>query len=641
MENKVLEKNLDRIAQYDKELCNKILMADFEKSNIAIVQTQKGEYNLVYKNVLLHNDSGAIQEAKNIVEKIENKDNKNTVRIVYGLGLGYLADEMSSINSKIIVYEPNLDILSFVLNVAEIDALFKENVVVCSDEKKLREHIFKNSNPDTKISLSFLKSYKLLFCDDIMNVAKIAQKAQGEHFASQNTLIKSSPKAIFNTFRNLKNILNNPNIQDLKDLYKNKGMAALCLSAGPSLRENIEIIKNNQDKFVIFAVNPTVKLLQQFGVKPDFIVDIEAGDTSRQFDSIDTKDYYFILEGFCSFIVSSFKTRKTFNYLSDSNFINPWVRDCFKLNDELKTLGTVSYSAFMSAVMMGFDEIILCGQDLAYKDGKCYAKGSQFEDLECVFDKKENRYKIIAPNFERYASSFKTVRNSEQTAIKIAKDNLELLNKNIYTIKSQTGEYIPTQTGYALFIDWFSDTSVELKKKNPNLRLVNSSFGGAQIDGFENKKLQDIVDNLKIVEKPQLDNYMPSIDKDYVAKKVVIMKEKLGIFKALLVEFIELTSKLLKEFEIKKIFTSNLEKLLKKHEEILLKMISCKKDNDLKLVILVFLHGFAEIMKKDYQKDYKTAKEALEKMLEQGLFTQKYINLYIKDLANCEAFILK
>ena len=70
-------------------------------------------------------------------------------------------------------------------------------------------------------------------------------------------------------------------------------------------------------------------------------------------------------------------------------------------------------------------------------------------------------------------------------------------------------------------------------------------------------------------------------------------------------------------------------------------MISCKKDNDLKLVILVFLHGFAEIMKKDYQKDFKSAKESLEKMLEQGLFTQKYINLYIKDLANCEAFILK
>ena len=100
------------------------------------------------------------------------------------------------------------------------------------------------------------------------------------------------------------------------------------------------------------------------------------------------------MEGFCSFIVSNLKTKKTFNYLSDSNFINPWVRDCLKINDELKTLGTVSYTAFMSAVMMGFDRIILCGQDLAYKDGKCYAKGSQFEDLECIFDKEENKFKI-------------------------------------------------------------------------------------------------------------------------------------------------------------------------------------------------------------------------------------------------------
>ena len=641
MENKVLEKNLARISQYDKELCNKILMSDFEKSNISITQTQKQEYNIIFNNIPLHDNLGAVDEAKKIVENIINKDNKNTIRIIYGLGLGYLADEMSSIDSKIIIYEPNLDLLSFVLNIAEIDALFKDNVFICNDEKKLKEHIFKNSNPETKMSLSFLKSYKALFYNDIVNISKLAQKTQGEHFAAQNTLIKTAPKAIFNTFRNLKNIFSNPNIQDLKDLYKNKDMTALCLSAGPSLRENIEIIKNNQDKFVIFAVNPTIKLLKEFDIKPDFIVDIETGDTIRQFDTINTEDYYFIMEGFCSFIVSNLKTKKTFNYLSDSNFINPWVRDCLKINDELKTLGTVSYTAFMSAVMMGFDRIILCGQDLAYKDGKCYAKGSQFEDLECIFDKKENKFKIISPDIEKYAQSFKTKRNTDEAALQVAKNNLEFLNKNIYTIKSQTGENIPTQTGYALFIDWFSSAADELKKKNPNIKLINSSTGGAQIDGFENIELKNILDKLNKVQKPDLNNFEPNIDKNYIIQKVSAMKEKLEVFSAFLDEFIEITQKLLKELQIKKVLTPNSKKLVEKHEEFLLKMISCKKDNDLKLVILVFLHGFAEIMKENYQKDVKSLQNALNRMLEQALFTKKYINLYIKDLANCKAFILK
>ena len=46
MENKVLEKNLEQISKYDKELCNKILMSNFEKSNIKVTKTQKDEYNL-------------------------------------------------------------------------------------------------------------------------------------------------------------------------------------------------------------------------------------------------------------------------------------------------------------------------------------------------------------------------------------------------------------------------------------------------------------------------------------------------------------------------------------------------------------------------------------------------------------------
>ncbi len=641
MENKVLEKNLEKISKYDKELCNKILMSDFEKSNIKITKTQKDEYNLIYNNFLIHADTGAVDEAKKIVEKLENKENKNTLRIVYGLGLGYLADEISSVNSKIIIYEPNIDILSFVLNIAEIDAIYKENVIICADEKMLNEHTTKFSNPETKISLSFLPSYKALFYEDILNVIKIVQKAQGQHLAAQNTLVKNAPKAIFNSFRNLKNIIKNPNIQDLKNLYKNKNATALCLSAGPSLRENIEIIKANQDKFVIFAVNPTIKLLQQFNIKPDFIVDIEIGDTIRQFDTINTKDHYFILESFCSFIISQMKTRKTFNYISDSNFINPWIRDCLKINDELKTLGTVSYTAFMSAYIMGFERIVICGQDLAYKDGRCYAKGSQFEDLECIFDENEKKFKIVAPNFEKYASSFKTERNTQEKANIIAKNNLEFLNKNIYTVKSQNGENIPTQTGYALFIDWFSKASKELKIKNPNIKLINSSTGGAQIDGFENLNLKDIIPQLETVEKPGLDKYEPQTDIPFITKKIQLMKDKLEIFNNGIKELINLLQKIIKELEIKKVLTQNTEKLIQKQEELLYQIISLKKDNDLKLVTLVFLHNFSEIIKTNCKKDFKTTNDTLKKLLEQALFTKKYMDLYIKDLANCQTLILK
>ena len=48
---------------------------------------------------------------------------------------------------------------------------------------------------------------------------------------------------------NLKFILSNPNITDIRDIYK--GKAALILCAGPSLKENIEIYNSS-----INAIDP-------------------------------------------------------------------------------------------------------------------------------------------------------------------------------------------------------------------------------------------------------------------------------------------------------------------------------------------------------------------------------------------------
>ena len=80
MENKVLEKNLDQIAKYDKKLANDILMFDIEKANINIYQSKNEEYNIVFNNFLIHSIENPTQEAKNIVEKLENKNQNKTYR---------------------------------------------------------------------------------------------------------------------------------------------------------------------------------------------------------------------------------------------------------------------------------------------------------------------------------------------------------------------------------------------------------------------------------------------------------------------------------------------------------------------------------------------------------------------------------
>ena len=203
MENKELEKNLNRIAQYDEELANQILMTDFDKSNILLTQNPNGEYNVVYKNYYLHSKENISQETLAIANTIPEQGNKNVIRVVYGLGLGYLADKISEMSGIIIIYEPNLDILKFIFSIATIDAIFKENVYVCSDKNKLSNLILTNSDVNTKMTINSLPAYMVMFKEDIQDTLKTMQVAKGGHDATKNTLLSMSPKALRNTFNNL------------------------------------------------------------------------------------------------------------------------------------------------------------------------------------------------------------------------------------------------------------------------------------------------------------------------------------------------------------------------------------------------------------------------------------------------------
>jgi len=632
MENKVLEENIDRIAKYNKELANKILRINSEKSNIFLCQNENGEYNLIYKDTLLHSEVSAKDEASKIVSQIEQKDNENTIRIIYGLGLGYLPDELSNqINGKIIIYEPNIEILNFVFSIAKIDAIFNENVYIASNEKDLSDLVGQLSNTKTKMTISFLSSYKKLFFEDIQNALNIAQKAQGQHFANKNTLSLVAPFALANSLKNLKYILKNNNISDLKDIYK--GKTALCISSGPSLRENIELIKNNQNKFVLIAVNTALKLLKQYDIKPDFVVCIETGDTTAQYKDIDLSESHLILEGFCANPVFKTNAKSKINYLSNTNFINPWIRNLLGLNDNLETLGTVSYTALMSAVEMGFEKIILIGQDLAYKDGRCYAQGSQFEDLECVYNEKLKKYEIVAKDFKKYYTSFITKEHDEQFAIKAAWYNLNFLNKNIYTVKSQTGKDIITQTGYALFIECFEEAAKKIKELKPQIQLINASVGGAQINGYENISLKELIDKLEGFEKIKILPHTKELNMEYINKEIKKLKIELDIFLLKLKELLEISLKLLKELKLKKIYTSNAQKLSAKQEKLLIEFINSCANNSHNLVMLITGIDIKNLITEiDYEKDINYAIEYLINLTEKLEKYNKVLSDSVKEI---------
>ena len=558
MENKVLNANLEAIKRYDKNIADEILRINNIKSTFELIQNQNSEYNILYNSIPLHSLEGAKLEAQKVVDKIEELDNKNAIRVIYGLGLGYLADEfISKTSGTVIIYEPDTELLRAVFEILEFsENLLKNNVFITNNKEKLLKIIDIISDKETKITVSFLNSYFNLYKNDIYTLAGFIERKRGEKQANTNTINKIAPLATLNTLQNLEKITKTPLVSSLKDLYK--GSCALIASAGPSLKDNIETIKKYRDNFILFAVGPAMKLLESNNIKPDFLCVVEALDTSAQINDIDLSDINLIFEPYSNSYLWDLKVKNKFLFFSKDNFLNDFLADNLGINiSGNKTVGTVSYCVLSSAKIMGFEKIILCGQDLAFKNGECYAKGSAYEDLECFFNPKSNKYEIRAKDFEHYKKKLLSQKYLEgKYADYYAKKYIKKLNSTIYSVIGQDGKLLPTQACYAIFIKHFE----EFAKNNPNLDLINSSTGGAQINGFKNLALEQVMLKTDKVQKVQIPCQIPQYDQS----KIIKIKQKMIKVYTELQEktapLENLQNEIIKEFSRRKTVNKNIEK---------------------------------------------------------------------------------
>lgn len=637
MENKVLNENLQAIGRYNSELVNKILTTEIEKSNIVVEKNQNNQYNIFVSGFPLHDINNPEQESKDIAQKITDKDSPNKIRIVYGLGLGYLIDEVSNVvtKSNIILYEPNIDILKYVLQIAQIDALFKYNVFVATNKQELDSYIRKLANSETEISVTFLNSYKLLFEKDIVNVLNISQRIIGELCGRKNIEVRNLHAAYY-TFLNLPKIVQNPDVVQLFNIYK--GKTALIASAGATLSENIETIKENKDKAVIFALNQNVRYLMENGIKPDFIVNIDAYDNRNHFRGVDTKDSYLIFEGFCNNEIFSLPSKKTFNYISDENFYNYLLRDWLSIKHNLKSSGTVSVTAFLSACIMGFDKIILIGQDLAYKDGQCYAKGSAGENLECKLE--NGRYVVKPKDWDKFYNSMKKDNQTYEECCAMIERYLTNLNKNIYTIKGQNGELLPTLTSYSYFVDYFSELAAVLKSEKPELELINSSIGGAQIDGFKNIDLKTALKGLPIVNKINLENVEPCYDKNRIVIRMTEFENKIESVIKEYSEVENICKNILEELDTQNTITDSTRAAAGKIKPSLEEILNKQDDSLIRIVVNDRVKIYREQIPEGFENEIGSLRNALSLILSKQPDNIS-LEFYKQQLANCKSVILK
>lgn len=158
---------------------------------------------------------------------------------------------------------------------------------------------------------------------------------------------------------------------------KNKFLHEKCviLGGGPSLDENIEWLKANQNNIVLIAVSRISKRLISAGITPHIMISIDPHDVSFDVskEMLNFSDVPIFIHS--SYVVSSLCSQwKGARYYCGQRV--PWGGECNPSNIILSG-PTVTNSAISAALHLGFKSIYLTGVDLCHSaKGFTHAQGS-------------------------------------------------------------------------------------------------------------------------------------------------------------------------------------------------------------------------------------------------------------------------
>lgn len=237
---------------------------------------------------------------------------------------------------------------------------------------------------------------------------------------------------------------------------KNKSVIVVC--AGPSLNKQLELLKAYQDDYVIFSLDATYKTLLKNEIYPDFVFSMDIYEECASFyENLPLNKK----EPIC--IVSSAVDQSLMKILEKKEnkiFIlkNLDYQQKFNLNEfgYLDIGINVAHFAYSFAIALGFVNVIMIGQDLAFNE-----KGNSHAD----------------------ASNF-TFRDEE----KAQHDSIKL---NILAY-GKLG-FVQTNIGW----DEFRKRLEVLFLSHPNVNFYNATEGGAFIDYTKEITFKEILEKLK------------------------------------------------------------------------------------------------------------------------------------------------
>jgi len=356
-------------------------------------------------------------------------------------------------DNEIICVEPDVEVFVKAMHIFKLP----------KQEDKVRCYIFVNGINGTKLdaiiqhiitpqrvpvtSVIAISNCFRYYSKEVREYNEKFHKASKWGAMNLNTKILRGYNSVENAILNLPIFIKNSSIYEaVAALKEYKDRTAFIVGAGPSLDKNVDELKKVKNKGIIIASDTAVKILFKHGIVPDLVVTIDSVKKKETFDDDRLKDIPTIAGAGALNIAVKDHRSKVF-FITDFDYFRYFILKYDKQDVFFSTGGSVATSAIFYATLVGFENIVLVGMDLAMTGKKFHASDVYKEG------------------------------------------DIDLSDPQFIKCEAYDGGEVYSTPDYLAYAEWIEDCSKRLRET----KIINSTEGGLKIRGIENAKLSDMV----------------------------------------------------------------------------------------------------------------------------------------------------
>ncbi|EMD0257232.1 motility associated factor glycosyltransferase family protein [Campylobacter jejuni] len=301
---------------------------------------------------------------------------------IYGIGNALLIKKLAKHYKHLFVFESEIELFILALSVMDLSEELCSGKIYLVDIEEERVDIQLLILFDMKDMFEYLSLYEMFvnnvyykkFYEDIWHRAdNLCEKNIEVIVRNLISNLNIGFECYSHLLQNIPSMLESIPFQRILSERKNKFENAIVVSAGPSLAKQLPLLKAYQDKAVIFCADGALSMLEKEDIVPDYVLNIDFEDLPlRFFKNKENKLFLNIL---------SCATHPSLVCCLDNKSVvlreDPLYQR-FNLNDfgYIDTGTHVSHFSYTLALALGFKNIIMIGQDLAFdEEGNSHSKG--------------------------------------------------------------------------------------------------------------------------------------------------------------------------------------------------------------------------------------------------------------------------